>query len=54
MTPPNFPVPIGVFRADRLPTLEERVVEQVAAAKKKTGEPDLAKLLFQGDVWEVK
>jgi 2-oxoglutarate ferredoxin oxidoreductase subunit beta len=54
MQPPAFPVPIGVFRADRLPTLEERVVEQVAAAKKKLGEPNLEKLLFQGDVWEVK
>src|SRR5262245_50286106 len=38
MTAP-LPVPIGVFRSDRLPTLEERVHEQLGAARKKTGEP---------------
>jgi len=54
MQPPAFPVPIGVFRADRLPTLEERVTEQIVAAKKKLGEPDIQKLLNMGDVWEVK
>jgi 2-oxoglutarate ferredoxin oxidoreductase subunit beta len=54
MAPPAFPVPMGVFRADRLPTLEERVHDQIAAAKKKLGEGDLGKLLNAGDVWEVK
>jgi 2-oxoglutarate ferredoxin oxidoreductase subunit beta len=49
-----FPLPIGVFRDDRLPTLEERVDNQIAEVKKTRGEGDLRKLLFAGDMWEVK
>jgi 2-oxoglutarate ferredoxin oxidoreductase subunit beta len=49
-----FPLPIGVFRSDRLPTLEERVEGQIAQVKKERGEGDLRKLLFSGDLWEVK
>jgi 2-oxoglutarate ferredoxin oxidoreductase subunit beta len=49
-----FPLPIGVFRDDRLPTLEERVDGQIAQVKKERGEGDLRKLLFAGDMWEVK
>jgi 2-oxoglutarate ferredoxin oxidoreductase subunit beta len=51
---PAFPEPIGVFRNDKLPTLEERVENQIAEVKKKKGEGDLRKLLFAGDMWEVK
>jgi 2-oxoglutarate ferredoxin oxidoreductase subunit beta len=51
---PQFPEPVGVFRSDRLPTLEERVENQIAEVKKKQGEGDLRKLLFSGDLWEVK
>ncbi len=51
---PNFPEPIGVFRNDTLPTLHERVEGQIADQKKKKGEGDLRKLLFAGDMWEVK
>ncbi len=49
-----MPMPIGIFRNDRLPTLEERVESQIADVKKKLGEGDLKKLLFAGDMWEVK
>jgi 2-oxoglutarate ferredoxin oxidoreductase subunit beta len=49
-----FPLPIGVFRSDRLPTLEGRLDSQIAEVKKKQGEGDLRKLLFAGDMWEVK
>ncbi|HLF92743.1 MAG TPA: 2-oxoacid:ferredoxin oxidoreductase subunit beta [Planctomycetota bacterium] len=51
---PNFPEPIGVFRNDVLPSLHERVEGQIADQKKKKGEGDLRKLLFAGDMWEVK
>jgi 2-oxoglutarate ferredoxin oxidoreductase subunit beta len=51
---PNFPEPIGVFRNDKLPTLEERYENQIADVKKKEGEGDLKKLLFAGDMWEIK
>jgi len=51
---PNFPEPIGVFRNDTLPSLHERVEGQIAEEKKKKGEGDLRKLLFAGDMWEVK
>jgi 2-oxoglutarate ferredoxin oxidoreductase subunit beta len=54
MSPPGLPVPIGVFRADTLPTLEQRTHDQIQAAKKKLGDSNMEKLLFQGDVWEVK
>jgi len=49
-----FPLPIGVFRNDTLPTLEDRVEAQIVDQKKKKGEGDLRKLLFAGDMWEVK
>ncbi len=51
---PNFPEPIGVFRNDRMPSLDERLENQIADVKKAKGEGDLRKLLFAGDMWEVK
>jgi len=51
---PEFPTPLGVFRAESLPTLDQRTTEQIAKAKAKLGEGDLDKLLYSGDVWEVK
>jgi 2-oxoglutarate ferredoxin oxidoreductase subunit beta len=49
-----MPLPIGIFRNDRLPTLEERTDGQIADEKKKKGEGDVRKLLFAGDMWDVK
>ncbi|MBI2932911.1 MAG: 2-oxoacid:ferredoxin oxidoreductase subunit beta [Planctomycetes bacterium] len=54
LEPPEFPVPIGVFRAVSMPTLEQRVADQIQAARKKLGEGDLEKLFRSGDVWTVK
>jgi 2-oxoglutarate ferredoxin oxidoreductase subunit beta len=54
LAPPNFPTPMGIFRNVTLPSLESRINDQITAAKKKMGEGDLRKLLFQGDLWEVK
>jgi 2-oxoglutarate ferredoxin oxidoreductase subunit beta len=49
-----MPLPIGIFRNDRLPTLEERTDGQIADQKAAKGEGDVRKLLFAGDMWDVK
>ena len=54
ITHPEFPTPLGVFRAESLPTLDQRTTDQIKKAKAKLGEGDLDKLLYSGDVWEVK
>jgi len=54
MQPPEFPLPIGVFRRSEEPTLEESIHEQIAAITAKKGPGELGKLLRSGDVWEVK
>jgi 2-oxoglutarate ferredoxin oxidoreductase subunit beta len=54
ITYPDFPTPLGVFRAEKLPTLDQRTREQITNARAKMGEGDLDKLLYSGDVWEVK
>ena len=54
-TMPGFPVPIGVFHAaDTDERYEDRVSGQIRDAIAKRGKGDLAKLLSQGDTWEVK
>jgi len=54
MEPPDFPVPIGVFRATSRPTFEGATHAQIARAREAEGEGDLAALLEDGDVWEVQ
>ena len=52
MEPPNFPTPIGVFRAvDRTP-YDQSINEQIAKAKAR-GTADLDDLFGRGDTWEV-
>src|SRR5690606_30536748 len=41
---PDFPVPLGVFRAIQRPVYHEMMHGQIEAAKKAGGEADLAKL----------
>ena len=54
LEPPQFPTPIGVFLATPKPTYEQRVADQIAAAKQQLGEGDVDKLLRQGDTWTVR
>jgi 2-oxoglutarate ferredoxin oxidoreductase subunit beta len=54
LEPPQFPTPIGVFLAVQKPTYEQRVAEQLAAAREKLGTGDVDKLLRQGDTWTVR
>jgi 2-oxoglutarate ferredoxin oxidoreductase subunit beta len=50
---PAFPVPMGVFRRREAPTYDGMVEDQLGTARAKSGEPDLKKLLFAGDMWDV-
>jgi 2-oxoglutarate ferredoxin oxidoreductase subunit beta len=54
MRHPEFPEPIGVFRAVERPTYEEEVNRQVETAIQKRGEGDLAALFATGDTWTVE
>ena len=50
---PDFPEPIGVFRAVERPTYDEGINQQIADAKSEQGDGDLAKLYASGDTWTV-
>jgi 2-oxoglutarate ferredoxin oxidoreductase subunit beta len=51
---PDYPVPVGVFRAVQRPTYDALLQKQVDDAVNAEGEGDIAALLRQGDVWEVQ
>jgi 2-oxoglutarate/2-oxoacid ferredoxin oxidoreductase subunit beta len=51
---PDFPIPIGVFRAVEKPTYESLLEQQVQDAVARRGPGDLAKLLGSGDTWTVE
>ena len=53
MENPDFPAPIGVFRAVERPTFDVELNRQVEAVIQKEGRGDLAALLNAGDTWEV-
>lgn len=50
----NFPMPVGVLYAEKRHSYEDEMVKQIDEAKQKFGEGDLEKLLFSGNIWEVK
>ncbi|MEX0705753.1 MAG: 2-oxoacid:ferredoxin oxidoreductase subunit beta [Nitriliruptoraceae bacterium] len=50
---PVRPTPLGIFRDVDRPVYDERVREQIAQAREKQGEGDLAALLGAGNVWDV-
>jgi 2-oxoglutarate ferredoxin oxidoreductase subunit beta len=51
---PEFPLPVGVFRAVEKPTYETLLEEQVTDAIARRGPGDLGKLLGSGDTWTVE
>lgn len=51
---PQFPVPLGVFRALDTPTYQARNTEQAAAARQAKGRGDLTVLLNSGDTWTIE
>jgi 2-oxoglutarate ferredoxin oxidoreductase subunit beta len=54
LTRPDFPVPIGVFRAVEKPTYDTLLQRQVDEALATRGPGDLAALLRSGDTWTVE
>jgi len=51
---PQFPTPIGVFRAVRKMTYDEGANAQIETAKKQLGPGNLEALLNRGDTWVVE
>jgi 2-oxoglutarate ferredoxin oxidoreductase subunit beta len=48
---PEFPEPIGVFRAVDRPRYDEELNRQIQAARERAGEGDLDQLFHSGDTW---
>jgi 2-oxoglutarate/2-oxoacid ferredoxin oxidoreductase subunit beta len=53
MRTPEFPEPIGVFRAVERPIYEERLHDQIRAARDKRGAGNLDELFSSGETWTV-
>jgi 2-oxoglutarate ferredoxin oxidoreductase subunit beta len=51
---PQFPLPIGVFRAVERPTYDAMLEDQVTRAVEQRGAGDLRALLHSGDTWTVE
>lgn len=50
---PQFPVPLGIFRAVEKPLYEDGLLHQVQEARKLKGKGDLRSLLCSSDLWSV-
>ena len=50
---PVFPLPMGVLRAVDQPTFEDRIEQQIDAARHEHGPGDLEALLDAGECWTV-
>jgi 2-oxoglutarate ferredoxin oxidoreductase subunit beta len=54
MEPPDFPVPVGVFRSVVRPTLAEQLDAQHSKATARLGPGDLRALFLDSDTWVVE
>ena len=54
MEQPNFPQPVGIFRAVERATYEDLMVDQIDAAILKSGPGSLEELINSGDTWVVE
>jgi 2-oxoglutarate ferredoxin oxidoreductase subunit beta len=54
MEQPDFPQPVGVFRAVERPSYDQMLAEQIEIAIAKSGPGTLEKLLYSGDMWTVE
>jgi 2-oxoglutarate ferredoxin oxidoreductase subunit beta len=52
MGPPDFPTPVGVFRAIDKPVYDQLLMQQVCEAEAHTA-PDMNALYRQGQTWDV-
>ena len=51
---PEFPVPVGVLRAQEGPTFEDLVADQIEEAQRRKGVGSLEALMRSGEVWTVE
>jgi 2-oxoglutarate/2-oxoacid ferredoxin oxidoreductase subunit beta len=51
---PGFPAPVGILREETKSSYDEDFHTQINNIKKNKGDGDLRKLLFSGNLWEVK
>jgi 2-oxoglutarate/2-oxoacid ferredoxin oxidoreductase subunit beta len=54
MEQPDFPQPVGIFRAVERATYEDMMTDQIEAAISKSGPGSLEKLINSGDMWTVE
>lgn len=54
LTPPTFPMPVGVLRAVERPSYERLLDQQIETAIQQRGAGDLRALLHSGDTWTVE
>jgi 2-oxoglutarate ferredoxin oxidoreductase subunit beta len=54
MEQPDFPQPVGIFRAVERATYEDMLIGQIDEAIAKSGPGSLEKLLNSGDTWVVE
>jgi 2-oxoglutarate ferredoxin oxidoreductase subunit beta len=54
MEQPDFPQPVGIFRAVQRDTYEDMMAAQIEAARAKQGQGQLEKLIYSGDMWTVE
>jgi 2-oxoglutarate ferredoxin oxidoreductase subunit beta len=54
MEQPDFPQPVGIFRAVDRPSYDQMLVDQIDTAIAKSGPGSLDKLINSGDMWTVE
>jgi len=54
MEQPDFPQPVGIFRAVERPSYDQMLVDQIDNAIAKSGPGSLDKLINSGDMWTVE
>jgi 2-oxoglutarate ferredoxin oxidoreductase subunit beta len=54
MEQPDFPQPVGIFRAVERPSYEKMLTDQIQSAIAKSGPGSLEKLIYSGDMWTVE
>jgi 2-oxoglutarate ferredoxin oxidoreductase subunit beta len=54
MEQPDFPQPVGIFRAVERPSYDQMLADQIKTAISKSGPGTLEKLIYSGDMWTVE
>jgi 2-oxoglutarate ferredoxin oxidoreductase subunit beta len=54
MEQPDFPQPVGIFRAVERPSYDQMMSDQIETAISKSGPGSLEKLIYSGDMWTVE